>query len=166
VVLEAGGDPDAAGHTVESLLLDDNKETGILVEGGFSRVRRNRVLIADPAGVPSGATGILIRGASARVQANEFNDDRPGGGDGAFGFRLELAPGAVVERNSAAWRIAGGGTTGFWLEGNPGALVVRNTVQNAGTGTRCVGSPCKVRGGTTLSTGTPYVNIIDAGGNQ
>ncbi|HEY8147843.1 MAG TPA: Calx-beta domain-containing protein [Vicinamibacteria bacterium] len=160
----------SATHVVEDLRLDENLEAAVVVEGTGHVVRRNVIVATGgTTSAPDVTTyGILARGPSSRVIGNEVNDTLGVGTGEGTAIAVELAGGAVIERNRVGV-AASASTVGVGVDvvSGDGVLVLDNRILRTFTGVRFgPGAAGKYRDNLTSGVAVPFAGGTDAGHNQ
>jgi hypothetical protein len=163
------GATNSSGHVVREMRLGENQVVGIRVAGRGTLIRNNLVLDTGGTttlGPNANAYGILLKGAGARLLSNDVIQTLAQGTGIGFGVELQLADGAVVERNrigNAA--LSAASSKGIVVNVGNDVLMVQNRLHKLHSGLVFSGTG-KYRGNLTLGVTTPFSGGTNAGNNQ
>ena len=145
------GQGTSSGHLVEDLLLDQNRENGVIVQGSGNVIRNNRVVNTGPGDLGTGASGIVVQNASNSVVADNVVSGTSETFT-AFGIHVQSATLIEVRGNTILDTKDASVTLGIDIQNSTDVTVIGNfLLDTAGTGTTGVG---------TFAT-TSGINCID-----
>jgi hypothetical protein len=123
---------ESTGHLVEHLVLDRNAQAGLLIDGGSTVIRNNRVMHTGPA---SFAYGIFATGTGTQVIDNVVTETVEAAGGIAVGITAYQSRGGVVERNVVSnFSFGPSQSVGIEVTHAGNVAVVGNRIANLRTG--------------------------------
>jgi hypothetical protein len=166
---DSPGATTSSGHVIRSMRFTQNLVAGVNVAGQDLQVRGNLVLDTGGTtalGANANAYGMLIRGARPRVLGNDVIQTVAQGTGSGFGVELQLADGAVVERNRVGnAALSASSSKGIFLNGGSDALIVQNRLHLLHSGIIFNGTG-RYRDNLTTSVVAPFSGGSDAGNND
>ncbi|HEY8150436.1 MAG TPA: Calx-beta domain-containing protein [Vicinamibacteria bacterium] len=158
------------GHLLQGLLLDENTEAGLHVQGRGTVVRNTQVVRTGGTaalGADSSTYGIFVEGPGARVVDSDVTDT-VGVGSGT-GIAIGLGTGsngAVVEKNRMANAVLAAASSGIRISGSSSVLALNNRLAVLGSGIEYLSSSGHYRDNLTSGVTVPFTGGTDAGNNQ